>query len=63
MPSIPNADVRIAIVIAAVVVTFGLAIRLREGSPDTPRRLPRWGVGLLLLGVVVIVVMLLPRTR
>jgi hypothetical protein len=63
MPSIPNADVAIAIVLAAVVLTFGLANRLREGSRDAPRRRLRWRVGLLFLGIVIIVVMLLPRTR
>ncbi len=63
MPSIANADVTIAIVLAAVVLTFGLASRLREGSGDAPQRLTRWRVGLLFLGVAIIVVMLLPRTR
>jgi hypothetical protein len=63
MPSIANADVTIAIVLAAVVLTFGLASRLREGSSDAPRRLRRWRVGLLFLGIAIIVVMLLPRTH
>jgi len=63
MPSIPNVDVRIAIVMAAVVLTFGLASRWRGGSGDASQRPPRWRVGALFLGIVIIVVMLLPRTR
>ncbi|MFZ1964669.1 MAG: hypothetical protein WAU78_14595 [Roseiarcus sp.] len=63
MPSIPNADVRIAIVMAAVVLTFGLASRWRGASGDASQRPSRWRVGALFLGIVIIVVMLLPRTR
>jgi hypothetical protein len=60
MPSIANADVKVAIAVVAVVLTYGLAIRLRQGSPDAPQRLMRWRIALLVLGVVVIVVMLAP---
>jgi uncharacterized protein YhhL (DUF1145 family) len=60
MPFAANADVRIAIVVVAVVLTFGLAARLREGSRDAPPGLTRWRVGLLLFGVVVMIAMLAP---
>jgi hypothetical protein len=63
MPSIPNVDVKIAIAVVAIVLTFGLAIRLRDGSPDAPQRLMRWRIGLLVLGVVIIALMLTPRLR
>jgi uncharacterized membrane protein len=63
MPSIPNADVTIAMVIVAVVLTFGLANRLRDGSRNTSHWLLRWRVGLLFLGIVIIIVMLAPRMR
>jgi uncharacterized membrane protein len=50
-------------VIVAVVLTFGLANRLRDGSRNTSHWLLRWRVGLLFLGIVIIIVMLAPRMR
>lgn len=63
MPFAANVDVRIAIVVVAVVLTFGLAARLREGSRDASPGTTQRRVGLLVLGVVVIIVMLAPLAR